>query len=81
MPLNFAIGRTCTFCAGGEFFDGVLDDVAIFDRPLSQAEVQVAMSGDFRTLGGPVPEPSSCVLALAGLALGGVAVRRRLRKV
>ena len=44
---------------GGEFFNGSLDDLRIYDHALSQAEV--------RRL---VPEPSAstlCLLALAGL--------------
>ena len=77
--MNFAVGRTCTFFAGGEFWDGKLDDVAIFDRALSPAEIRVAMSGDFRTLGGPVPEPSSFAIAALAVAMGTVAWRRRRR--
>jgi hypothetical protein len=77
--MNFAVGRTCTFCAGGEFFDGMLDDVAVFDRALTLDEVRVAMSGDFRTLGGPVPEPSSFAIAALAIAAGTVVWRRRRR--
>jgi hypothetical protein len=46
-PVNFAVGRTCTFCGGGEFFIGSLDDVGVFDIPLTQAQIQAIMSGDF----------------------------------
>ncbi len=76
---NFAIGRTCTFCAGGEFFDGLLDDVAVFDVALSADQVATVMGGDFSAFGGPVPEPST--YALAGLGALGVLLgaRRRVR--
>jgi hypothetical protein len=75
---NFAIGRTCIGCAGGEFFDGLLDDVAVFDRSLSPAEVLQVMSGDFTTFGGPpVPEPSTFALAAVGLVALGWRLRRR----
>jgi hypothetical protein len=76
---NFAIGRTCITCQGGEFFDGMLDDVAAFDMALSAAQVNSIMTGNFSEFGGPVPEPSTFVLA----AFGGVALiygaRRRAR--
>jgi hypothetical protein len=76
--MNFAIGRTCTFCAGGEFFDGMLDDIAVFDVALTQNQIATIMTGDFREFGGPIPEPSTYVLAsCAALALGYGARRRR----
>lgn len=57
---------------GVGFFDGRLDDVRIYDRALSQAEVQALMPA-------AVPEPASVVLAGAGAA-GLVAARRRTRR-
>ena len=44
---NFAVGRTCTFCGGGEFFSGQLDDVAVFNIALTEQQIQAVMSGDF----------------------------------
>jgi hypothetical protein len=76
---NFAIGRTCTICGSGEFFNGMLDDIAIFDVALNPNQVGTVMSGNFSEFGGPIPEPSSFVLAgfaAVGLALG---IRRRRR--
>jgi hypothetical protein len=69
MPLNFAIGRSCTIC-GGEFYDGAIDDVVVFDTPLTPDQIGLVMTGDFRSFGGPaIPEPSTVVLA--GMALVG----------
>jgi hypothetical protein len=50
----------------GRYFNGLIDDVRIFDGPLSQADVTQLYHS--------VPEPST--LALFGLGLLGAAVRR-----
>ncbi len=36
---NFAIGRTCTFCGGGEFFVGDIDEVRIYDYGLTNLDI------------------------------------------
>lgn len=76
---NFAIGRTCIACAGGEFFDGLLDDVAIFDVALNPNQIGAVMSGNYSEFGGPVPEPSTFVLAGFAAAALAVGVRRSRR--
>lgn len=70
---TFAIGRTCDFCGDGEFFNGELEDVAIFSGALSEAEIAAIMSGDYNGFAS-IPEPASfSILALSSLAL----LRRR----
>jgi hypothetical protein len=54
---NFAVGRTCPTCEGGEFFEGQLDDVAIFNGALSESQVAAILSGDFSEFGvGEAPQ-------------------------
>ncbi len=52
----------------GEFFSGVMDDVAIFDTALPDTAIAQAMLGDFKSMGGalcvrasqiPVPPPQT----------------------
>lgn len=50
---SFRIGRTCDFCGGGEFFQGTLDDVAVFNESLGGDEIVKIMSGDFSDFGVP----------------------------
>lgn len=70
---TFAIGRTCDFCGGGEFFDGELEDVAIFSGALTEEQIAAIMSGDYNGFAS-IPEPASfSILALSSLAL----LRRR----
>jgi len=53
---------------------GLLDEVAIFDRALSGAEVQAHFDAAFV----PIPEPSTLMLSLPGLiSVAGFARRRR----
>jgi hypothetical protein len=42
---NFAVGRSCDFCGGGEFFDGNLDDVAVYNTALSADQVYALGTG------------------------------------
>jgi hypothetical protein len=73
--LDFTIGQL-TPTSGERFFDGVIDEIALYDRALSYQEIYYHFTG-------VVPEPTG--LALFGLgalclgALGLVARRRRAR--
>ena len=74
---NFRIGST-NFA---EFFDGTLDDVAVFSAALTQAEIQRIMTGDFSAYYVGIPEPGSVVLlGLGALCLAGCGWRRRRRR-
>lgn len=46
---DFRIGRT----VGREFFQGTLDDVAVFNQSLTADQIQKIMSGDFSAFGVP----------------------------
>ena len=63
---NFAIGKT----VGNEYFDGQLDDTAIFNQALTGAQINTIMAGNFSAFGvNSVPEPGSLVLTAAALGL------------
>ena len=71
---NFRIGAQVS--GGGRYFDGIIDEVAVFNTVLSASDIQ-----ELYELGAngppPVPEPSSLVLlGLGALALGRHARRR-----
>ena len=50
---DFRIGRTCSTCGGGEYFQGTLDDVAVFNQALTADQILKIMSGDFSDFGVP----------------------------
>jgi hypothetical protein len=51
-PANVNIGRR----GGGYYFNGIIDEVRIYSRPLSQAEIQADM---IRPIGGAPPPPDT----------------------
>ena len=56
-------------------FDGLLDDVAIFNEVLTQTQINTVRSGDFTAFG--VPEPTAAtLLGLAALGVCLIRVRR-----
>ena len=61
---GFTLGATRT---GGEGFNGLIDDVRVYDNVLSQSEISALSS---------IPEPSAAAL----LGLGGLALAFRRRK-
>ena len=55
----------------GEAYDGLLDDIRIYNRPLTPAEIQADMTtpvGDLGTSGSDVTPPSVPVLVFSGLS-------------
>jgi hypothetical protein len=73
---NFAIGKT----VGNEFFYGQMDNTAIFNQALTQAQLSTIAGNDFSQFrAAPVPEPKSVLLLAIGLAAVAFARRRRLK--
>ena len=68
---NFAIGRTCDTCGGGEFFDGMLDEISIFNIGLSSKDVTALHSGtsplNLVHMDDPAPAPPPPEEGLVGL--------------
>jgi hypothetical protein len=65
---NFTIGKTYA----GEYFSGVLDNLAIFDDALTAGEIATIASGDFSAFGvgsTATPEPGSLLLTAAAGAI------------
>lgn len=76
-PSFTAIGGS----AGGErYWNGYIDNVFIVDGALSQSQMTSIINNPNANLLAIVPEPSSCAMAVAGLACGGFAVGRRRRR-
>lgn len=75
---NFTIGRTASGVLGlNEWFDGTLDDVAIFNRALTTQEIAAIRAGDFSAFGITIPEPATALTGMIGLAMLGLRRRRR----
>jgi len=75
---NFTIGRTASGVFGlNEWFDGTLDDVAIFNRTLTTQEIAAIRAGDFSAFGITIPEPATALTGMIGLATLGLRRRRR----
>jgi hypothetical protein len=75
-PGNFAVGNACFWCNGGEFFNGELADVRVYNTALGASEIQgVQANVDVN-----IPEPSTLLLGLPALLFGIRKVRagRRL---
>jgi hypothetical protein len=74
--VNFAIGKT----VNAEFFDGQMDNTAIFNQALSLRQLGKIAANDFSEFGvaANVPEPESLLLISLGFA--GLLAARRQRK-
>lgn len=75
---NFRIGGNAQPSAGDRLWGGQIDDLAVWDRVITDAEVaEIYNSGDGKEVASLIPEPATMMLiALGGL---GVLVRRRRR--
>jgi hypothetical protein len=52
-PVNLYVGKRTSLHGGGYCFDGIIDDVRIYKRALSQAEIQADMN---TPVGSPPPD-------------------------
>lgn len=68
-PLGSDTRLGAQFAPYGEFFNGVIDDVRIYDGALTPLEVA--------QLATPVPEPGTWAMLSLGLALSGIVLRSR----
>jgi len=74
--VNVNIGRRLTTgTTGGFYFNGLIDEVRIYNRALSQAEIQADMN---TPLGTPTPPPAPPVLASPANGTTGVATNPTL---
>jgi hypothetical protein len=73
---GFNIGGSGIFDAGGNWFNGLIDDVAVWDHQLTPYEIATLASGGVHT---PlvIPEPSRALMLLGGIA--GLLIGRRKR--
>lgn len=73
---NFAVGKT----VNSEFFDGQLDNTAIFNQALSASQLGKIAANDYSEFGvsAKVPEPET--LMLMGLGMMGLMASRRRRR-
>jgi hypothetical protein len=67
--IEFRIGDSLTF--PGRFFQGLIDEVAVYDRALSSAEMANLY------LMASIPEPSTALLVSAGVCVAELGIRRR----
>ena len=74
--MNFAVGKT----VGTEYFNGQMDNTAIFNQSLTAAQLLAVSKNDFSAFGvANVPEPTSLLLlAVGAAALTGA--RRRAKR-
>ena len=75
--MNFAVGKT----VGDEYFNGQMDNTAIFNQSLSASQLLTVSRNDFSAFGvNAVPEPTSLLLLAIGAA-AAVGARRRSKRV
>ena len=72
---NFAVGKT----VNNEFFDGQMDNTAIFDTALTLAQLKTVAANNFSQFGvANVPEPGSLLLlSIGALAVFGASRRKQ----
>ena len=73
--VNVSIGRRAPGTWGGFYFNGLIDEVRIYNRALTQAEIQTDMN---TPLGAPPPPPAAPVLATPANGATGVATNPTL---
>ena len=73
--VNVNIGRRSPGAFGGFYFNGIIDEVRIYNRALTQAEIQTDMN---TPLGAPPPPPAAPALATPTNGATGVATNPTL---